>query len=443
MEFDFDVLVLGLGPVGLVTAVGFAELGHRVLGVDIQAAKVNALKQGKVPFYEPGVEPALQKHLREHRIAFDHDAAPWIPRAEVIFVCVGTPTKPSGEADLSAVRSVVEEVRRHAHGYTLVVEKSTVPVLTARWMEQEFQKVADHDIEVASNPEFLREGSALNDFPHPDRIVLGVRSSRAEHILRNLYRGIETEFLVTDIETAEIIKHASNAFLAMKISFINMIADLCEKTGADVVDVARGMGLDPRIGPSFLRAGLGFGGSCFPKDIRAFQHIGQTLQLDFELLTSILRINEQRIHRFVQHFEEVLGDLKGRTLALLGLSFKPNTDDIREAPSLKVIQALRARGARLHLHDPVAIPNVQKLFPESPPDLIYFEDPYEAIRDADGLGIITEWDLYQTLDLPRVKSLLKRPVVVDGRNIFDPETMLNLGFVYRGMGRGRWLRKKS
>ncbi len=444
MAFEFDVMVIGLGPVGLVTAVGFAELGHRVLGIDIQSEKVRTLLNGRVPFYEPGLEPALRKHLQGHRLWFDHTAHPWIPKAEVIFVCVGTPTKPSGEADLSAIRAVVEEVRQHAQGYTLVVEKSTVPVLTARWMEQEFQKVANHDIEVASNPEFLREGSALHDFLHPDRIVIGVRSKRAERILRNLYKGIDTEFLVTDIETSEIIKHASNAFLAMKISFINMIADLCEKTGADVVDVARGMGLDPRIGPHFLQAGLGFGGSCFPKDIRAFQYIGQALDLDFELLSSILRINEQRIQRFVQHFEEALGgSVEGRILALLGLSFKPNTDDIREAPSLKVIRALRDRGARLRLHDPVAVPNVQKFFPASPPDIVYVEDPYEAIQDADGLGILTEWQLYRSLDLQKVKRLLKTPVVVDGRNIFDPETMLNLGFIYRGMGRGRWLRKKS
>lgn len=438
-----EILVIGLGPVGLVTALGFAELGHKVVGIDINLEKIESLKQGIIPFYEPALKEVLQKHLKSGNVKFFTDASQWIPRFNVIFVCVGTPTLETGESDLSSIKRVTSEIKKHAKGYTLVVEKSTVPVLTARWLEKEFSQDPNAKIEVASNPEFLRMGTALRDFLNPDRIVIGVRSERAKKILLEIYKKIKTTFFITDIETSEIIKHASNAFLAMKVSFINMIADLCEVTGADVVDVARGLGLDKRIGSLFLQAGIGFGGPCLPKDIKAFQNIGRKLGLNFKLMESILEINELRTTKFVTHLKSLLkNNLNGKTIALLGLSFKPNTDDVREAPSIRVIRTLLEQKTNLRLHDPVAIPRMKTYFPEKPPEIKYFEDPYEAIKESDALGIITDWVEYKNLDLAKVYNLMKTPIIVDGRNILDPEKVISLGFKYRGMGRGRWLKKE-
>ena len=434
------LLVIGLGPVGLVTAAGFADLGFPVVGVDIDEDKVRTIREGRSPYHEPGLEPLIAKNIASGNLQVDTRAESWIPRAEVIFICVGTPPRPdTGEADTSAVEAVVDLVIRHHRGYTLLVEKSTVPVETARHIEERLQR-ANHDhIELASNPEFLREGAAVHDFFHPDRIVIGVRSPRAERILRGLYQKINAPIVVADIETAEIIKYAANTFLATKISFINMVADLCEKTGADVDRVAEGIGLDKRISPYFLRAGIGFGGSCFPKDLKAFLHTGRRYGLDFGLVEAVIRINENRIAVFLDHLRQVLGgDLRDREIALLGLSFKPDTDDIREAPSLKLIPRLLEAGARLRLHDPVAMPHVQKLFPPGPA-LRYAGSVEEAVAGADAIALVTEWQEYRNMDLDRIKTLLRHPILVDGRNVFDPEEMKRRGFIYYPMGKGRWI----
>ncbi len=438
------LVIMGLGPVGLVTAAGFADLGFQVVGIDIDARKVDTIRQGRSPYHEPGLEPLIQKHIRTGRLRVDTQAEPWIAQAEVVFICVGTPPHPeTGEADTSAVESVVDQVIRYHQGYTLLVEKSTVPVETARRIEERLRRANKNQIELASNPEFLREGAAVYDFFHPDRIVIGVRSPRAEALLRTLYAGIQAPLVITDIETAEIIKYAANAFLATKISFINMVADLCEKTGADVDRVAEGIGLDRRIGPHFLKAGIGFGGSCFPKDLQAFLHIGRHHGLDFGLIEAVLNINRHRIDVFLDHLRQVLGGtLRDREIAVLGLAFKPDTDDIREAPSLKLIPRLLEEGARLRLHDPVAIPHVRQLFPENE-QLRYAQSLEDAVTGADAIALITEWKEYQEMDLDRVRTLLRRPILVDGRNVFDPEEMKQRGFVYYPMGKGRWVPKGS
>ncbi len=438
------LLVLGLGPVGLVTAAGFAELGFQVVGVDIDADKVATLRQGRSPYHEPELEPLIHRHIQTGRLQVDTRAEPWIPRAEVVFVCVGTPSDPrTGAADTSAVEAVVDQVIRYHQGYTLLVEKSTVPVETARRIEERLRQAQNDQVELASNPEFLREGAAVHDFFHPDRIVLGVRSQRAAELLQALYAGLEAPLLITDIETAETIKYAANAFLATKISFINMVADLCERTGADVDQVARGIGLDQRIGPAFLKAGIGFGGSCFPKDLRAFLHIGQQHGLDFSLIEAVLRINEHRIEVFLDHLRQVLGgDLQDREIAVLGLAFKPDTDDIREAPSLKLIPRLLTEGARLRLHDPAAMPHVRRRFPEGP-RLRYAPSLEEAVTGADAIALVTEWKMYREMDLDRVRQLMRHPILVDGRNVFDPREMRERGFIYYPMGKGRWIPRGS
>ncbi len=433
------LLILGLGPVGLVTAAGFAELGFQVVGVDIDPEKVRTVQEGRSPYHEPGLEDLIARNVQAGRLRADTRAEAWIPKAEVIFICVGTPSRENGEADTSAVWAVVEQVIRYHQGPTLLVEKSTVPVETAKQIEAKLQATGNNTIELASNPEFLREGSALQDFFHPDRIVLGVRSRRAEELLRALYARIQAPVIVTDIETAEIIKYAANTFLATKISFINMVADLCEKTGADVDQVAEAIGLDPRIGKEFLRAGIGFGGSCFPKDLRAFLHTGRRHGLDFGLVEAVIRINEHRIEVFLDHLRQALGgSLQNREIAVLGLSFKPGTDDIREAPSLKLIPRLLEEGARLRLHDPVAIPHVKKRFPEGP-TLRYAASLEDAVAGADAIALVTEWQVYRDMDLDRVRSLLRHPILVDGRNVFDPHKMQQQGFVYYPMGKGRWI----
>ncbi|TET43254.1 UDP-glucose/GDP-mannose dehydrogenase family protein [Candidatus Aerophobetes bacterium] len=442
--------IIGTGHVGLVTGACFAEIGNQVICVDNDEEKIKMIKKGKMPIYEPELEELVKRNSSEGRLSFSTSIAEGTVRSRVIFIAVGTPPKENGEADLSSVEKVCREIARNAKEYRLIVEKSTVPVQTGQWIKHIFQLSNNQvDFDIASNPEFLREGSAVRDFLNPDRIVIGVERERAAEILKQLYQPIiKREFdsrlrisvsgsdpvplVVTDIQSSEIIKHASNSFLATKISFINAVADLCERAGADVEKVAEGMGYDPRIGSSFLKAGVGFGGFCFPKDLQAFIHIAEKLNYDFTLLKEVQRINRERPHQLVRKLEEALWILKDKTIGILGLSFKPDTDDMRFAPSIQVINLLQKEGSKIKAYDPVAMPNA-KLFLNN---IEYMRDPYEAASGSDALVIITEWEEFRNLDLRKIKRLLETPVIVDGRNIYDPREMHKLGFIYKSIGKG-------
>lgn len=451
------ITVLGMGHVGIPTALGLAELGWNVTGVDQDAAKIALLQEGRLPFYEPGLEELLAKHLQCGGFTPSPDVPGAIRSATVLFICVGTPQRGNGETDLSQVEAVAQDVARHLNGYKLIVEKSTVPAITAQWIKRTIQRYAKPKectgpsetaaldngppanaclaFDVASNPEFLREGRALEDFLHPDRIVCGVESDRAWEILAALYRPLRCPLLRTDLTTAEMIKHAANTFLATKISFINMIADLCEVVGADIETVAEGIGLDRRIGPDFLRAGIGFGGYCLPKDLRAFVHLAETRGVDFSLLREVEGINQRREEVFLQKVRRALGVLQGKTLGILGLAFKPDTDDIREAPSIPIIQALLAEGVSVQLYDPRAMPNMQTVFPAEAGKVNYSASPYEAARGAHALLLLTEWEEFRELDLVRLRSRMERPLFLDGRNLWDPEQARSAGIEYISVGR--------
>ncbi|NPA41355.1 MAG: UDP-glucose/GDP-mannose dehydrogenase family protein [Aquificae bacterium] len=433
------VTVIGGGYVGLVTGACFSHLGHEVLIVEKIPEKVELLKKGISPIYEPGLEDLISEGIRESRLDFTTDLKEGVDFSDVVFICVGTPSLPDGSADLSQVEEVARLTAKNMNSYKLLVEKSTVPVNTHKLVKKTLQRYLKKDIpfDVASNPEFLREGSAVYDFLNPDRIVVGVESKRAEDILRDLYKPLTDKgfpLIVTDPATAELIKHASNSFLAMKISFINMVADLCEKTGADVELVAKGMGYDKRIGMSFLKAGIGYGGSCFPKDVKAFIKIGRDYGLDFSLLEAVERINSQRIERFIDKVLSALWTVKGKNIAVWGLAFKPNTDDIREAPSLKIIPKLINLGAKVRAYDPKATENFNRVFVPGE-DLVYVEDKYEAVKGAEALLILTEWEEFEKADMDKVKELMELPIVIDGRNVFDPKDMRDKGFEYYSIGR--------
>jgi UDPglucose 6-dehydrogenase len=451
---DATITVLGLGHIGLPTALGLAELGRRVIGADDDASKVELIRAGQASFYEPGLNDLLSKHLQSGRFQPVGDVEAAVRSGSIIFICVGTPQKASGQADLGQVEAVARVVARNLNGYKLIVEKSTVPAITAQWLKRTIgryhlgksavvagESTSGHaspaplDFDIASNPEFLREGKALEDFFHPDRIVCGVESERAREILTNLYSPLQRPIVVTDTSTAELIKHAANAFLSTKISFINMVSDLCEKVGADVTAVARGIGLDSRIGPQFLDAGIGYGGYCFPKDLRAFIYLAEEHGVDFSLLQEVERINQRRVDVFVRKVRQALWTLPGKTLGILGLAFKPGTDDIREAVSFKITQALLDEGSILRLYDPQAMPNTQRVFPPSTERLTYCPSAYEAARGAQALLLLTEWEEFRQLDLLRVRDLMEVPILVDGRNLFDPETVRKAGFEYVCMGR--------
>ena len=430
--------VVGAGYVGLTTAVCFAHLGNEVMVVEKLPEKVQALKEGKVPFYEPGLEEMLKENLSLGRLFFTTDLKEGLDFSDVIFICVGTPQRPDGSADLSQVEEVARETAKLMEGYKLLVEKSTVPVNTHKLIKRTVERYLKMrgkilEFDVASNPEFLREGSAVRDFLEPDRIVIGVESERARRIMEELYKDFKCPIIFTDPATSELIKHASNSFLAMKISYINMVADLCEKVGADVRLVAEGMGYDKRIGREFLRAGIGWGGSCFPKDIKAFIKMAKDHGVDFSLLEEVDKINQRRAVQFVEKVKSVLWSLKDKTLAVWGLSFKPNTDDIREAPSLILVPMLLKEGARLKLYDPKAMENFKKLYPPGK-DLDYAPDMYSAVEGASALLIFTEWEEFQRADLNRVKELMELPIIIDGRNIYDPDVVRGLGFEYYGVG---------
>lgn len=427
-----QLAIIGSGYVGLVTGACFAHLGHDVVCVDSDPAKIATLEAGGVPFYEPGLDTLVRTNVREGRLRFGMDARAATEWAEIVFLCVPTPPLPDGSADLKAIEAVADAIAPAlGHGAPkLVVEKSTVPVRTGDWLARLFRERApEADFDVASNPEFLREGSAIHDFLHADRVVLGVDAERASNKLVALYAPLNAPILVTDLRSAELIKHASNAFLAMKISFINAVGRVCELAGADVSKVAKGIGLDARIGEAFLKAGAGYGGACFPKDVAAFSAIASELGYDFGLLAEVARINDQQRDLVVEKIRQLVGgSARGKRIGVLGLAFKPNTDDLRGAPALDVIERLLAEGAEVLAHDPVARP-------EGPAGLRQVDTPELAGQGADALVLMTEWPLYEALDWPAMKARMRRAALVDARNVFSPAKMARLGFAYASIGR--------
>lgn len=429
------IAVIGAGYVGLVTAACFAELGHKVVSIDNDKTKIRILKKGKPHFYEPGLEPMIRRNLKAGRLRFTPDVLSGVRGSDVVFIAVGTPPREGGDADLSQIERVARLVARSIKRYMLIVEKSTVPVQTGERIKQTIASTVRNNasFDVASNPEFLREGSAIHDFLHPDRIVLGTDSQRARAILKELYKDIKGPLIFTDINSAEIIKHASNSFLAMKISFMNAISRLCEATGADVGEVANGIGLDKRIGRSFLNTGIGFGGFCFPKDLAAFIRISEKLGYDFALLKEVEKINETQWKHFVEKVRDGLWNIAGKTIGVWGLSFKPNTDDMRYAPSIEIIRSLETDGAKIKAYDPQAMAKAKRVLP----GIRVCRSAYEACRGCDCLLILTEWDEFKTIDLKKVKKALKTPLIIDGRNLFHPKEMAKLGFRYISMGRAK------
>lgn len=428
------IAVIGTGYVGLVTGTCLAEIGNDVICVDNNAKKIDVLNAGGIPIFEPGLEELVKRNRAAGRLRFSTELPAAVVQSEVVFIAVGTPSGPDGEADLSFVENVARQIATCATGSKIVVEKSTVPVETGKRLVELLKLHNGHqaEVEVVSNPEFLREGSAVQDFLHPDRIVIGTQSKKARQKMNELYAPLKSPIIFTDINSAELIKHASNSFLALKISYANALANICELTGADIEDVVHGMGLDPRIGNQFLRAGIGFGGSCFPKDVDAFIKIAKKKGYDFALLVQVQRINSfQRTH-FVSKIKKRLDSLKQKRIAVLGLSFKPNTDDLRHAPSLEIIPALQKEGAHIQAFDPVAMKNAQSAFS----NVQFCANEWEALQNADCVLLLTEWNQFRELDWKKAKSLVKTPLVFDGRNVFSPEQMKTLGFEYISIGRG-------
>jgi len=446
------ISVIGCGYVGLVTGACLAEAGHEVVCTDINAERIAMLNAGEVPIYELHLGEILASARKSRKISYTANIGDAIRASDAIFICVGTPPKESGEADLSAIDHVARQIAAEAQSPKLVVEKSTVPARTGLELSRAlaaYSRDGAIKFRVASNPEFLREGTAVYDFFHPDRIVVGVEDPSTAEELREIYgpilerkfhcpvhngpcpAGPKAEYIVTSINSAELIKHASNSFLALKISYANVIADLCERVGADVEEVTHAMGLDPRIGTQFLKAGLGFGGFCFPKDVQAFIYLSATVGVDFDILKATERVNKQRIERFLEKIHKALWVVKGKRIAVLGLAFKANTDDIRFAPALDVVKKLLDEGAHLAASDPEGMAGAHKLFPK----IEYHEDPYECLRNADAALICTEWDIFKKLDWDRAGKLMARKLVIDGRNLYSPKHMRDLGFEYYSFGR--------
>ncbi len=427
------VLVIGTGYVGLVQGVCLAELGNEVVCIDVMPEKIEKLKKGISPIYEPGIEELITKNLKAKRIKFSTSLAGNISGAEIIFIAVGTPPDEDGRADLKYVKAAAEQIGQNLKKYAVVVNKSTVPIGTGEMVRKTIEKHYKGDFDVVSNPEFLREGSAIDDWMKPDRVVIGDSNGRkAAKKVAKLYEVLEAPILITNLETAEMIKYASNSFLATQISFINSIAQICEKVGADVGEVSRGMKLDGRIGKrAFLNAGLGYGGSCFPKDVEALVQIAADNKVDFKILEEVEATNKLQRVRFVEKIKLELKDLKDKTIAVWGIAFKPKTDDIRMAPSVAIIEQLMSLGAKIVAFDPVAEENLLKIMPE----VKFVGNAADACRDADALAIITEWDEFRQIDLKKIKKTMKKPVIFDGRNIYEPENMRELGFKYYSIGR--------
>ncbi|MGQ9486577.1 MAG: UDP-glucose dehydrogenase family protein [Armatimonadota bacterium] len=426
--------VIGTGYVGLVTGAVFADLGNEVICVDKDEAKIASLRKGVMPIYEPGLEEMVRHNMTEGRLSFTTDTEEAVRRSEVVFIAVGTPSLPDGQPDLSQVEEVCQHIARALNAPKVIVNKSTVPVGTGdivrRWVEQ--YAPADHpDFEVVSNPEFLREGSAIYDTLHPDRIVIGASNQNAAMKLIELYAPLERPMIITDVNSAELIKYASNCFLAMKISYINAIARICDLSGADVTLVAKGMGYDKRIGDQFLQAGLGWGGSCFPKDVSAMIATAEALGYDFQLLKAVQRINDEQPLYFISKMRDALGGLEGKRVAVLGLSFKPNTDDLREAKSLQIITELLAEGAEVRAYDPIAMPKARAIFPQ----ITYCENAYDAAAGCDAVAVVTEWNEFRQLNLERLRQVMRQPFLFDGRNIYQPGKVKQAGLHYFGIGR--------
>jgi len=443
-----NIAIIGSGHVGLVAGGCLAEIGHQVLCMDTDARKIEMLERGVSPIYEPGLDALLQRNCASGRLAYTTSLEDAVRQSQVIFICVGTPTTESGEANLYYVDKVAGQVGALLTGPTVIVEKSTVPVRTGACVRRAIERASGTaDFDVVSNPEFLREGSAVDDFFYPDRIVVGVESDRAETIMRELYQPIidqsfdlalqrqprldHAPMLVTSVSSAELIKHAANTFLALKISYINALSRVCDLAGADVEEVAEGLGLDSRIGKRFLKAGAGYGGYCFPKDVAAFYQIARELGYDFGLLQEVIRINDEQKRSIVEKLTQALWLLRDKTVAVLGLSFKPDTDDMRDAPAIDVIRALESQGAHVRAYDPHAMDVAKSILT----DIAYCEDAYDAVDGAHALVVMTEWKEFADLDLPKLKAALRLPIVVDGRNIFDPARMAELGFEYYSIGR--------
>ncbi|KAB2963305.1 MAG: UDP-glucose/GDP-mannose dehydrogenase family protein [Thermoanaerobaculia bacterium] len=431
------ICVVGSGYVGLVTGACLADFGMTVTGVDKDAAKIAALERGEIPIYEPGLEEIVAKNVRAGRLRFSTDLAPAIREARAVFIAVGTPPLPDGRADLSFVRQVAEAIGDNLNDYKVVITKSTVPVGTGQMVEKVIRERSGggQEFAVVSNPEFLREGSAIEDFMRPDRVVIGARTQRAIDVMVDIYAPLQAAgvpFVTANVESSEMIKYASNGFLATKISFINEVAELCEAVGADVEVVARGMGLDERIGPRFLQPGPGFGGSCFPKDTRAVAQIAEEHGLRFEIIDAVLSANTRVQRRMVPKIAAALGGLEGRTLAMLGLAFKGETDDMRESPTIPIIEGLVAGGATVRAFDPAATEQARPLLPAS---VAYFDDAYEAARGADAVIIATEWNQFRALELDRLRRLLARPLLIDLRNLYAPDRVAAAGLRYVSVGR--------
>lgn len=428
-----NVAIIGAGYVGLVTSACFAELGNKVICVDNNPEKIELLKKLKIPFFEKGLDKMVKRNVARGQLIFTDSIEYAVKKSLIIFICVGTPPKDDGEADLSYVEDVAAKIAKNMPSYRLIIEKSTVPVETGKWIEHTVRINNKRGIkfDVASNPEFLKEGTAIEDFMRPDRIVIGVESKKAKGLLVKLYSPIKSEIVITDIKSAELIKHASNSFLATKISFINSIANVCEKTGADIEKVGYGMGLDKRIGRAFLKSGIGYGGFCFPKDLDAFIHISDKLGYEFGILKSVKMVNENQKQIFLKKIEKELWIVKDKTIGILGLAFKPNTDDMRFASSIDIINYLTASGAKIRAYDPQAMEKARPLFK----DITFCKDPYDTAKGSDVLLVLTEWSEFKAMKLGRVKRLLKNPLIIDGRNIFDPVKMKKLGFKYISIGR--------
>jgi len=428
------ICIVGVGYVGLVTGTCFADMGNQVVCVDIDESKINRLRNGEMTIYEPGLEEMVRRNVASGRLSFTTSYPEGVQDAQFAFIAVGTPSGMGGEADLTYVRAAARSIAEAMTAPLIIINKSTVPIGTGDWVAEivEKHRPAGIAFDVVSNPEFLREGSAVQDFMYPDRIVLGATNREAAEKVGQLYMTLRAPIIITDLRTAEMIKYASNAFLANRISFINEIASICERLGADVKEVAAGMGYDKRIGRYFLDAGIGYGGSCFPKDVKALEHMAAVHGSHPQLLRAIMEINRDQRLRVVQKVRELLGHLADKQIGILGLAFKPNTDDIRESPALEVIHLLQAEGAIVKAYDPVAMDNARKVLPH----VEYCRDAYEVARGSDALILVTDWNEFKHLNLAGIKESMRHPVFIDGRNLYDVDVMKELGFIYRGIGRG-------
>ena len=430
------ICCIGCGYVGLVAATCLADMGNDVISVDIDKNKVNNLKKGIIPIYEPGLKDMLDRNAREKRITYSTNIKEGIQKSEVIFIAVGTPPDSNNCADISAITSVAENIGRHMNGYKIIVNKSTAPVGTLEKIGKVIESAQNKPIkyDLVSNPEFMREGEAIKDFTNPDRIVIGVQSEKAKRIMASIYSGIsrtDKPIMFTDLRSAELIKYASNAMLATRISFMNEMAQLCEYVGGDIKAIAKGMGLDSRIGPRFLQAGIGYGGSCFPKDVKALAQIMKLNGIEPRILTAVDEVNERQKSSLIHKIKKLVPHLKGKSIAIWGLAFKPKTDDMREAPSITIIRQLQELGVKIKAFDPEAQQNARKIFK----NITYRNDPYSVLKGCDALVIVTEWNEFRDLELKKVRQLLKHPNVIDGRNIYEPHEMKKLGFNYMCVGR--------